>query len=1095
MAPTDRPPARLPDPLRSRAVLVGPRDYRNLAALPAVPRNLERLRALLTDPVLWGLPDSNCVVLDDPRSTDEVLNALRDAAGTATDGLLFYFAGHGLLDNDAFRLWLALADAGIEPVHDAVRYEDVRRNIRHSSCPIKIVILDCCYSGQALEGAMAGSASGAAALADRARIEGSYILTACTEDDLAIAPRGAAYTAFSQKLFDVIDHGVPGAGELLDSETVYWHVRNDLEAADFPAPQQRVHNDGALIALVRNRAHVVPAAPPGEALSRGADPAVHPAGAAPAAAPAPPGPRLPVTALLARIAAGDVAADDLFGAEGAEREPQEIAHLIRSLDEPGADRVLRAVAGRSPPEIAALFQVLRKLGWDWEERQLRGVLAGQDAALVTAVVQLLDSATGTALLHAVADRYAGRPEMIIRLVGELSTAGRSMATAVDDLLTRLARSLSPDDAAVIADALRSADQQAAAFRLYRTAQPAILGRPPDELVALAAAMYAAGNRDQALDLIEKTAPACTTTERADTFYRAVSNSGLPAEVIEDAIAVVSTVPPDGVLLELARRMIDRGQGRDAEMLIREAAARRGIDSVIRFVHALFDVGRPVDAMELARDNVNRSAQDVLVLLVDFLDRDPAGLARNLLKAVTAEGTRLDRIAPVIVAAGDPSDGLLRYVAAHVSSHGPAGVLDVALALIRADRRPVARRLLAACAAPLTARLSDRVCDSYTRLTSRPRSSGRGMTGDSRAVPRPHRRRSLAPDADPRPDRPAASRPPRRIRVPDRLPTGLWPEPASPALHTVEGIRVRAALVVDLLAALPAKIDDLAWMTDGGTPGAPERLAEAVLASPGVRRSVLALILEGGPDDYVVAAAEHIGAAADAPQWSPELWAVIRSRPTGPRFPSIVASRCSCRAITAMLAGLTHEDAADDDFIERVLSEVRQHSSEPRRIAVADRLAAVDRSLAARLLGTGGLAPLDAATQAGLAAAGRAFALRLPGRGDRQRPGELHLGSTVLSYDAAGVRVRQESLFRRSEALLAWSRLAGLHASWRGGVLELRSPRSLFEMHPMRFVIGGRVDQAAGRAVADALTTVGDYIERVLNLPFDTPVPATADEGF
>jgi caspase domain-containing protein len=140
MALPDHPPVRLADPLRSRAVLVGPRAYQHLKPLPAVARNLTGLQALLTDLELWGLPSRHCTVLDSPESTDVVLNALMRAASAATDTLLFYFAGHGLIDPDSGRLWLALAEAGIGPVHDAIAYEDVRRHISHSACISKLCV-------------------------------------------------------------------------------------------------------------------------------------------------------------------------------------------------------------------------------------------------------------------------------------------------------------------------------------------------------------------------------------------------------------------------------------------------------------------------------------------------------------------------------------------------------------------------------------------------------------------------------------------------------------------------------------------------------------------------------------------------------------------------------------------------------------------------------------------------------------------------------------------------------------------------------------------------------------------------------------------
>src|SRR6266702_3838705 len=91
----------LPDPEKSRVVLVGVADYTALDPLPAVENNIQRLRELLTDADLWGLPAGNCRVIlgdDDPRT---VPSAIREAARAAEDLLLVYYAGHGLLPPDS----------------------------------------------------------------------------------------------------------------------------------------------------------------------------------------------------------------------------------------------------------------------------------------------------------------------------------------------------------------------------------------------------------------------------------------------------------------------------------------------------------------------------------------------------------------------------------------------------------------------------------------------------------------------------------------------------------------------------------------------------------------------------------------------------------------------------------------------------------------------------------------------------------------------------------------------------------------------------------------------------------------------------------
>ncbi|MGH8922404.1 MAG: caspase family protein, partial [Actinomycetes bacterium] len=100
----------LADPHASYAVLVGTSAYvsAELADIPPVANNLERLGELLEDPSVWGLPPGHCVRLPQPSSAAEVLDAVREAAGKATDMLFVYYAGHGLTDPGSDELLLAL---------------------------------------------------------------------------------------------------------------------------------------------------------------------------------------------------------------------------------------------------------------------------------------------------------------------------------------------------------------------------------------------------------------------------------------------------------------------------------------------------------------------------------------------------------------------------------------------------------------------------------------------------------------------------------------------------------------------------------------------------------------------------------------------------------------------------------------------------------------------------------------------------------------------------------------------------------------------------------------------------------------------------
>ncbi|MGX1364723.1 two-component system sensor histidine kinase MtrB [Streptomyces canus] len=238
----------LPDPDRSRVVLVGASRFAQLAELPAVIANIAVLQEILTSEEVWGLPSDHCTVVRDPHGPRAVSQAVKQAAREATDTLFFYYAGHGLIDPGTGELYLALHDSHVQEVYDsAVPYEWIRRPFQTSRAVRRVVVLDCCYSGR-----MLGAMSEGLGLAE---IDGTYLLAAAAENALALGPPGDRHTAFTGELVALLDRGVPGAGELLTLNEIYERMRSSLRAAERPEPQCRDRNSLGAVPFVPNPAY------------------------------------------------------------------------------------------------------------------------------------------------------------------------------------------------------------------------------------------------------------------------------------------------------------------------------------------------------------------------------------------------------------------------------------------------------------------------------------------------------------------------------------------------------------------------------------------------------------------------------------------------------------------------------------------------------------------------------------------------------------------------------------------------------------------------------------------------------------------------
>ncbi|WP_327170218.1 caspase family protein [Streptomyces sp. NBC_01336] len=245
----------LPDPKSSRVVLVGVSDYEHLEPLPAVADSLVDLTEALRSPRLWGVPENHSVMLHNPAGADVVLDAVREAAGAARDTLLLYYAGHGLPDPFSGELDLTLPGSIRDKQETLLAYEWIRRPMLASRARRRIVILDSCYSGRILPRTMS-----APSLADKAGIEGVFLIAASAPNSEALSPPGARHTAFSGELLRILREGIPEAGPALDLRTIFAELDRALTRNSLPRPQSSNRNTAGSLGLVWN-SHRFPAPP------------------------------------------------------------------------------------------------------------------------------------------------------------------------------------------------------------------------------------------------------------------------------------------------------------------------------------------------------------------------------------------------------------------------------------------------------------------------------------------------------------------------------------------------------------------------------------------------------------------------------------------------------------------------------------------------------------------------------------------------------------------------------------------------------------------------------------------------------------------
>lgn len=248
-------------------LLIGTGRHENDSGLPAVPATAATLQALRRSLIeRCGVAPRNIRVLLDPADPMTMGDAIATVAEQATAVLLVYFVGHGLMGTDP-ALHLAARSSKFRPnrvPHTALPYRTMREYIRDSPARSKIVILDCCWGGLAIEtlGADANQ------FAEMSRIDGTFVLTAAGPYEEALASSEDRFTKFSGTLLRWLADGDSDGGAELTLDDMYRRVRADLLSRGGPEPRRRATGGTGDLVVMRNPAYVasqLPAPPIDEA--------------------------------------------------------------------------------------------------------------------------------------------------------------------------------------------------------------------------------------------------------------------------------------------------------------------------------------------------------------------------------------------------------------------------------------------------------------------------------------------------------------------------------------------------------------------------------------------------------------------------------------------------------------------------------------------------------------------------------------------------------------------------------------------------------------------------------------------------------------
>jgi len=149
------------------------------------------------------------------------------------------------------QLYLAAGDTTDAHLQfNALPFNSVREAIRDSGAAKKILILDCCFSGRALN----PMGTEDSILRSNLDIADTYALASAPANQVAIASRDKKHTAFTSELLRILSEGLDTGRPGITLQEIYETIRSELrKKPELPVCQATNFQDAWKIVFARNR--------------------------------------------------------------------------------------------------------------------------------------------------------------------------------------------------------------------------------------------------------------------------------------------------------------------------------------------------------------------------------------------------------------------------------------------------------------------------------------------------------------------------------------------------------------------------------------------------------------------------------------------------------------------------------------------------------------------------------------------------------------------------------------------------------------------------------------------------------------------------
>jgi len=218
-------------------------EKKNLEPIPNIAVNLNRLKNLLTDPDIMGIPEKNIVVSlnETKQEIEEHLYDLQEKTKSAKTNLIVYYSGHGFphFFGEKMNVYLTTKYSNSQRITThSIPISDFATFIKNCNSERKWVILDACYSGELLAEGMLGDHDSHISV-EINNFQGTYVMTSVSKDNKARFPKENtnAPTYFTGELIEVLVNGLENQNNFLSAKDIYLSVKTNLAKKNLPEPK------------------------------------------------------------------------------------------------------------------------------------------------------------------------------------------------------------------------------------------------------------------------------------------------------------------------------------------------------------------------------------------------------------------------------------------------------------------------------------------------------------------------------------------------------------------------------------------------------------------------------------------------------------------------------------------------------------------------------------------------------------------------------------------------------------------------------------------------------------------------------------------